>query len=507
MELYSKDSQVQSPNNFRPSTNESVTSIEEELNSCSLFTRAQQVQYKSDKNLLEIQSQITDPKLFSYILTHPDKEEHMLIQPTTEHKDIKANEVIIKGKKLPVLDIVERENYSIENIGKSSRESLSSRDDIKFLFDSTTPKESPELEKLIELNKKQQMENEFLKNELARLKSQLEHSKTDRLKLSAQITLLKEECDSFKNKEDYLKEIEEKLRVAEKEKKELALTLEEHKERVIKREVELVDANRQISSLNSELQCIKEYYESKQNTIITLKSDLNSCKAKILRLEMDNKELMQRNNSEEASEKMWEKLTHYDQVLRELTKENEEQKLFVAKQRDQLHNVNECLAKKKAAAKKYKNKVKELKKERDLLKIEVLKIKQTYSDKCDNYKEAKNKLEKKLKEKRQELASLEALMAENMNNTYKKSMFDWRNSNDKEIEGHLKPKSLENTYKYHFNDLSATLQANEMKRKIDLISIDEQTQKQRTNNKRKDIDINHKVLFKFILGEGGNGAR
>jgi hypothetical protein len=113
MESYSKDSQVQSPNNFRPSTNESVTSIEEEPSSLSLSSRAQQMQYQSDKNVLEIQSQITDSRLFSYILTHPDKEEPILVQSTIEpeHKD--TNEILIKGRRLPVLDIVEHENHSI----------------------------------------------------------------------------------------------------------------------------------------------------------------------------------------------------------------------------------------------------------------------------------------------------------------------------------------------------------------------------------------------------------
>jgi chromosome segregation ATPase len=359
------------------------------------------------------------------------------------------------------------------------------------LFDLASPKRELETQnsKLVELNKKQQAENEFLKNELAKLKSQLEQSKNDKLKLTKQITSCKEEYES---KEDTLNE---KLKKMEEEKKELMLALEEYKEQVIKREIELVDANRQISSLNSELQCVKEHYESQQNTIITLKSDLNSYKAKILRLEMDNKELMQKSNTEEVSEKMWEKLTQCDQVLHELTRENEEQKMFIARQRDQLQYTNDNLVKKKIVAKKYKNKVKELKKERDLLKIEVLKVKLIYSDKCDNYKEAKNKLEKKLKEKKQ---ALEALMTENMNNIHKKSMFDWRNSNDKEIEGYLKPKSLENTYKYHFNDLTGTLQANEMRKKMDLISIDEQIQKQQINNKRRDVD--YKVLFSFIIG-------
>ncbi len=72
----------------------------------------------------------------------------------------------------------------------------------------------------------------------------------------------------------------------------------------------------------------------------------------------------------------------------------------------------------KHLAKKKSNKIKSLKKERDGLKIELLKLKQIYSDKCDiqkiiinnqydNYKEIKHKLQKKLKKREDKIINLE----------------------------------------------------------------------------------------------------
>lgn len=49
--------------------------------------------------------------------------------------------------------------------------------------------------------------------------------------------------------------------------------------------------------------------------------------------------------------------------------------------------------------KKKSAKIKSLKKERDQLRIEILKLKQLYSEKCDNYKDSKLKLQKKLKKR------------------------------------------------------------------------------------------------------------
>ena len=57
--------------------------------------------------------------------------------------------------------------------------------------------------------------------------------------------------------------------------------------------------------------------------------------------------------------------------------------------------------------KKKSSKIKSLKKERDALRIEILKLKQIYSEKCDNYKENRNKLQNKLKKRDEKISKLE----------------------------------------------------------------------------------------------------
>lgn len=61
----------------------------------------------------------------------------------------------------------------------------------------------------------------------------------------------------------------------------------------------------------------------------------------------------------------------------------------------------------KHQTKKKSSKIKSLKKERDVLKIEILKLKQIYSEKCDNYKEVRTKLQKKLKKREHTINKLE----------------------------------------------------------------------------------------------------
>ncbi len=61
----------------------------------------------------------------------------------------------------------------------------------------------------------------------------------------------------------------------------------------------------------------------------------------------------------------------------------------------------------KHSTKKKSSKIKNLKKERDNLKIEILKLKQIYSDKCDNYRDVRHKLQRKLKKRDDAILKLE----------------------------------------------------------------------------------------------------
>ena len=329
------------------------------------------------------------------------------------------------------------------------------------------------------------------------------------LKIHAtQITELKDSQNKTKENEMNKKLLisEERLKKSEDEKLKLIKSLEEQKGHLKKIKVELMDSKTEIEKLNEEVDEANKHYELQKNTIINLKSDINSHKAKIMRLEMDNKELQQRKSNEKETEEFWDKIEKLEEFSHNLERENEDQKIYIGKLNGQLKHINEKLIRKKSSTKRHKCKIRELKKERDLLKIEVLKVKQLYSEKCDGYKEAKNRLQKELKEKKEALASLEAIMSGNINeeNIHKKSMFEWRDSHLGKIENenYLQPKSLENTYKYHFNDLSSTLQPNEMRKKIDLFTVDDQTYKKRKSGKHKNygnyIPFN-KVILQIIL--------
>jgi hypothetical protein len=58
-------------------------------------------------------------------------------------------------------------------------------------------------------------------------------------------------------------------------------------------------------------------------------------------------------------------------------------------------------------SKKKSIKIRSLKKERDVLKIEILKLKQIYSDKCDGYRDVRHKLQRKLKRREDTIAKME----------------------------------------------------------------------------------------------------
>jgi len=51
-----------------------------------------------------------------------------------------------------------------------------------------------------------------------------------------------------------------------------------------------------------------------------------------------------------------------------------------------------------------------LKKERDALKIEILKLKQMYSERCDGYRDVRQKLQRKLKRRDETIQRLEEKM-------------------------------------------------------------------------------------------------
>lgn len=152
----------------------------------------------------------------------------------------------------------------------------------------------------------------------------------------------------------------------------------------------------------------------------------------------------------------------------------ENQKVQLREREQKIMEVYQVLEENKHLAKKKSNKIKSLKKERDNLKIEILKLKQIYSDKCDiqkiiisnqyeNYKEIKHKLQKKLKKREEKIMTLEEKVSK-CEQYYKKQIQnsnrgflnipEWaineENPNDFEqssqfMRSSIRSKSLENT--------------------------------------------------------------
>ena len=92
-----------------------------------------------------------------------------------------------------------------------------------------------------------------------------------------------------------------------------------------------MDSKTDIEKLKQEVDEANKHYELQKNTIINLKSDINSHKAKIMRLEMDNKELQQRQSNEKESEEFWDKIEKLEEFSHNLERENEDQKIYIEK--------------------------------------------------------------------------------------------------------------------------------------------------------------------------------
>jgi hypothetical protein len=206
------------------------------------------------------------------------------------------------------------------------------------------------------------------------------------------------EVENFTLK-DQFSVLELKLKESELERRKLIVTLQEQTdalEKVVK------DSHK----LELELEVAKQAYNSHLKVLSELKTDKFRNDARIGGEGSSGKELRGR----------------WNEFSKELTKENEVQKVVIDKLTDQLELANKELNKIENSSRKYKDKIKELKRERDLLKIEVLKVKQAYSDKCERYREARNRLQKKLKEKDQKLNCLREACKLHHKNTCKKEV-------------------------------------------------------------------------------------
>jgi len=263
-------------------------------------------------------------------------------------------------------------SYMVAKVEKDLEESLNEQQATEI-----------DLEKLLEENKDLHLGSLEIKNKLN--------------SLEAENATLKDQFNT----------LELKLKGSEQEKDKLASILKEQTDSFNKTKSVLEKVIKDSNKLELELEVSKQAYNSQLKVLSKLKTGLNFYKETCQMLQSENDKLRNEvriGGEGNSGKELWNRLNEYS---KELAKENEAQKIVIDKLSDKLELANKELDKMENLSKKYKGKIKELKKERDLLKIEILKVKQGYSDKCERYKEARNKLQKKLKEKDQELNYLQ----------------------------------------------------------------------------------------------------
>jgi len=181
-----------------------------------------------------------------------------------------------------------------------------------------------ELKKSYSYNKELLKKNNILLNELIKVKSQLK--------------MLEKENDELRN--NAIKKLKQEKyqvnKIAEEQHRSLQITKKQ-----------LEEASKEIQVLELELSIAKQAYESQAKVLDALKEDEN---------------IMQE-----------------DGIL-SYQKEKNSQKLLVNILNDKIEVLSKKLNKKKENCKKYKTKTKELKKECNLLKTEMIKLKQAYND-------------------------------------------------------------------------------------------------------------------------------
>lgn len=253
--------------------------------------------------------------------------------------------------------------------------------------------------------------------------------------------------------------LESRLKSVEREHSELCSAMEQQHLLLVKAEADLAATVRDHKAISAELQAARQGLDAQRKLASTLKSDASNYKARALRLETENRELQQRMGRKQYGE---DTLERYKQLAEGLAKENELQKTMLDEAREQLQRRGDD--------RKQREKVKDLRKERDLLKIEMLKMKQNYEERCDGYKDARDRMHRKLKEKEELVVSLQGALEARPAVEGEK----WAHRPGDDSEDYARAKSLENTNKYNFKDLSATLQPGDIKKKLaDIVDVDE----------------------------------
>ena len=214
-----------------------------------------------------------------------------------------------------------------------------------------------------------------------------------------------------------------------------------------------------------------------------LASSVNEFKEKVTNLETENKVLAEENGrlkeeiaiideQPEALKEMTEKLSHYEQLHAQYEQSAKDQKKLADEYKQKLDEMTKTFETYKTEGHKQSEKIRELKKERDQLKMDNLKQRQLFTEKCESYREIRAALRRKLKQKDDMLLRLQRdVDTSQYRNNLKKNI----SQQDELPEPNFsRPKSLENTGKHALKDLAATLHleelSGELKKKIEATS-------------------------------------
>jgi len=232
-------------------------------------------------------------------------------------------------------------------------------------------------------------------------------------------------------------------------------------------ETEKNDSEKQRLAIAAQLQATKYKYDLDKKSTNGIISEL---RLKMSNLEAEKKVLGEENGrlkeeiaiideQPEVLKVMTEKLSHYEELYTRFARSSKDNKKLAEEYKQKLNDVERSTGSFKDENGKLLDRIKELKREIEQLKIENLKQRQLFTEKCKGYKEIRTELRKKLKQKDDMLLKLQKKI--NLMKNYKKdTQHDSSSIEPEVIEDKIfsRPKSLENTGVHYLKDLGTTMQ-------------------------------------------------
>ena len=235
------------------------------------------------------------------------------------------------------------------------------------------------------------------------------------------------------------------------------------KEEIIKRLKEEVTNSRiNINKYRNELRAQKTIIEKQKEKIETYeenkasreklnKDTANELKQRITILETVNKQLVEENVN------LRDTTTHYEHLYTKLKQKYQTQKKLAEEYKQKFNKANRSIEEYELESSKQANKIRELKKERDNLKMINLKQRQEYISKCESYRNVKTTLRKEIKLRNEKILKLQKKI-KSINKNEISSLY---------TESCSRAKSLENTAKHPLKNLASLIQLEEISSELE----------------------------------------